>query len=425
MIDAKKIDSTCSETEHSQTALHAAIWRIASDLRGSIDGWDFRQYFLGILFYRIISENLNSYVNDTKREAGELNYDYAALSDNEAESERNLILKEKGFFIRPSKLFRNVRKRAANFINLNETLEKVFNNVEESAQNRANMKGLFEFFNLNSNKINAAAAQRKEKLVKLLVTIDDLPIGNYDDISIDLFGDVYEYLMSMYDANAGRFNGEYFTPSKVSELLARIAVVGKTKVNKVYDPTCGSGSLLLKFAKVMGEDNIRGGYYGQEINITTYNLCRINMLLHGVNYDIAHGDTLINPHHQGAEPFEVIVSNPPYSIKWDGNSNPLLVNDIRFSPAGALAPKSRADMAFVMHTLSWLAKNGTAAIILHPSVMYRNGAEQKIRKYLIDNNYVDAVIQLPTDLFYGTTISVCILVLKKKSSIAKFYLSTP
>jgi len=421
--------------KHDLSELHAEIWRIASDLRGSIDGWDFKQFFLGFLFYRIISESLNFYVNNTKKEAGELNYDYAALSDDEAGSERNLILKEKGFFIRPSELFGNIRKRATNIIDLNETLEKVFRNIEDSAQGRANMKGLFKIFDLSSNKISATVAQRKEKLVKLLAAIGDLPIGNYsnnsvdlfsavndlpigkyDDLSIDLFGDVYEYLMTLYDANAGKFKGEFFTPSEVSELLIRIAVVGKTEINKVYDPACGSGSLLLKFAKVLGKGNIRGGYYGQEINITTYNLCRINMVLRGVNYDLAHGDTLTDPQHQDAAPFEAIVSNPPYSIKWDGDSDPYLVNDRRFTPAGVLAPKSRADMAFIMHSLSWLAKNGTAALVSFPGVMYRDGAEWIIRKYLIDNNYVDAVIQLPEDLFYGTTIFTCILVLKKNKS---------
>ena len=249
-----------------------------------------------------------------------------------------------------------------------------------------------------------------------------MPVGNYDDNSIDLFGDAYEYLMTMYAANAGKSGGEFFTPQEVSELLARITVVGKSEVNKVYDPACGSGSLLLKFAKVLGKKNVRNGFFGQEINITTYNLCRINMFLHDINYerfDIAHGDTLLEPHHWDDEPFEAIVSNPPYSIKWEGDANPLLINDQRFTPAGILAPKSKADLAFVMHSLSWLATNGTAAIVSFPGVMYRGGAEQKIRKYLIDNNYVDSVIQLPTDLFFGTTIATCILVIKKNKSDSK------
>ena len=272
-----------------------------------------------------------------------------------------------------------MRKQAANDANLNETLETVFKNIEASAQgtdSESDMKGLFDDIDVNSNKLGATVVRRNEKLVKLLNAIGDLPIGNYGDNSIDLFGDAYEYLMTMYAANAGKSGGEFFTPQEVSELLASITVVGKTEVNKVYDPACGSGSLLLKFAKVLGKDNVRNGFFGQEINITTYNLCRINMFLHDINYeqfDVAHGDTLTDPHHWDDEPFEAIVSNPPYSIKWDGDTNPLLINDERFTPAGVLAPKSKADLAFVMHALSWLATNGTAAIVCFPGAMYRGG----------------------------------------------------
>ena len=225
--------------------------------------------------------------------------------------------------------------------------------------------------------------------------------------------------MGMYASNAGKSGGEYFTPQEVSELLTRIAVYGKTEINKVYDPACGSGSLLLKAAKILGRENVRQGFYGQEVNITTYNLCRINMFLHDIDYDkfdIAHGDTLTEPQHWDDEPFEAIVSNPPYSIKWDGDANPLMINDPRFSPAGVLAPKSKADLAFIMHSLSWLATSGTAAIVCFPGVMYRGGAEQKIRKYLIDNNYIDCVIQLPDNLFFGTSIATCIMVLKKSKT---------
>jgi type I restriction enzyme M protein len=417
MIDTRK--------EQERAALHSTIWRIANDMRGSVDGWDFKQYVLGMLFYRFICENLTFYINEKQREAGEQHFNYAALSDSEAERARDLILEEKGFFIHPSELFENVRQRAAGDANLNETLETVFKNIEASAQgtdSENDMKGLFDDIDVNSNKLGATVVRRNEKLVKLLHAIGDLPIGNYDDNSIDLFGDAYEYLMTMYAANAGKSGGEFFTPQEVSELLARITVVGKKEVNKVYDPACGSGSLLLKFAKVLGKDQVRKGFYGQEINITTYNLCRINMFLHDINYeqfDIAHGDTLTDPQHWDDEPFEAIVSNPPYSIKWDGDANPLLINDDRFTPAGVLAPKSKADLAFVMHALSWLATSGTAAIVCFPGTMYRGGAEQKIRKYLVDNNYVDAVIQLPTDLFFGTTIATCILVMKKNKSDSK------
>ena len=412
---------TDTRKEQERAELHSTIWRIANDMRGSVDGWDFKQYVLGVLFYRFISENLSSYLNEKQKEAGETDFNYADLSDDDANHGREDIIHEKGFFIQPSELFVNVCKKAPSDKNLNETLETVFKNIEASArgaESESNMKGLFDDLDVNSNKLGATVTRRNERLVKLLDAINGLEIGSYGDNSNDLFGDAYEYLMTMYAANAGKSGGEFFTPQEVSDLLARITVVGKTEVNKVYDPACGSGSLLLKFAKVLGKENVRGGFFGQEINITTYNLCRINMFLHDINYehfDIAHGDTLTDPdkNHWNEEPFEAIVSNPPYSIKWDGDANSLIINDERFTPAGILAPKSKADLAFVMHALSWLATNGTAAIVSFPGVMYRGGAEQKIREYLVDNNYVDAVIQLPADLFFGTTIATCILVMKK------------
>lgn len=409
-------------TKEAQRAeLHKTIWRIANDLRGSVDGWDFKTYVLGTLFYRFISENLTSYVNRGEHEAGNLAFDYPLLSNREAEVARAELVAEKGFFIYPSELFQNVRERAPRDANLNETLERVFNNIEASAvgtDSEDDLKGLFDDLDVNSSKLGNTVARRNEKLVKLLDAIGDLPLGDFEDNAIDLFGDAYEYLMQMYASQAGKSGGEYYTPQEVSEVLAKITVVGKTRVNKVYDPAAGSGSLLLKFAKVLGRENV-GGFFGQEINLTTYNLARINMFLHDVNYEkfnIAHGDTLIDPQHWDDEPFEAIVSNPPYSIKWDGDANSLLINDERYAPAGVLAPKSKADLAFTMHILSWLAVNGTAAIVEFPGVLYRGGAERKIRQYLIDNNYVDAVIQLPPDLFFGTSIATCIIVLKKSKA---------
>lgn len=408
------------ETQRAQ--LHKAIWRVANDLRGSVDGWDFKQYVLGVLFYRFISENLTAYINEHERRAGHGDFDYADLDDAAAEFGRTETVAEKGFYILPSELFSNVRQRARHDENLNETLERVFSNIESSAagtDSEEDLKGLFADLDVNSARLGSTVAQRNEKLVKLLDAIGDLPFGDYTGNAIDAFGDAYEYLMTMYASNAGKSGGEFFTPQEVSELLARITVVGRNEVNKVYDPACGSGSLLLKFAKVLGPENVRQGFFGQEINLTTYNLCRINMFLHDINYeqfDIAHGDTLIAPAHWDDEPFEAIVSNPPYSIKWEGDSNPLLINDERYAPAGVLAPKSRADLAFTMHILSWLAVNGTAAIVEFPGVLYRGGAERKIRRYLIENNYVDAVIQLPPDLFFGTTIATCIIVLKKSKT---------
>ena len=323
------------------------------------------------------------------------------------------------FFILPSQLFCSVRSRAPLDENLNETLEAVFQAIEDSAKgsdSEANFSGLFDDIDVNSNKLGGTVAERNKRLVKLMNGVGDMKLGDYRDNTIDAFGDAYEYLMGMYASNAGKSGGEYFTPQEVSELLTRIAVAGKTEVNKVYDPACGSGSLLLKAAKILGPGNIRQGFYGQEINITTYNLCRINMFLHDIDYDkfdIAHGDTLVSPQHWDDEPFEAIVSNPPYSIRWEGSDNATLINDPRFSPAGVLAPKSKADLAFIMHSLSWLATDGTAAIVCFPGVMYRGGAEKQIRKYLIDNNFIDCIIQLPDNLFYGTTIATCIMVLKK------------
>lgn len=409
------------ETERAE--LHKTIWRIANDLRGAVDGWDFKTYVLGMLFYRFISENLTAYLNVQERKAGNPQFDYTTLSDDNAEFGRNETVKEKGFYILPSSLFANVRKQARLDANLNETLSRVFTDIEGSANgadSEDDLKGLFDDLEVNSSKLGPTVPKRNEKLVKLLDAIGDLPLtsapGSFSDNTIDLFGDAYEYLMQMYASTAGKSGGEFYTPQEVSELLARITVVGKTEINKVYDPACGSGSLLLKFVKVLGHDKVRQGFYGQEINLTTYNLCRINMFLHDVNYEkfnVAHGDTLTDPAHWDDEPFEAIVSNPPYSIKWDGDANPLLINDPRFAPAGVLAPKSKADLAFTMHILSWLAVNGTAAIVEFPGVLYRGGAEQKIRQYLIDNNYVDTVIQLPPDLFFGTTIATCIIVLKK------------
>jgi len=407
-----------NKKEQERAELHRTIWGIADDLRGSVDGWDFKQYVLGMLFYRYISENLRNYINEGENEGGASDFDYALLSDEEAESAREELVQTKGFFILPSELFSTIQAKASEDKNLNETLEKIFRNIENSAlgtDSEADFKGLFDDIDVNSKKLGGTVKERNERLVKLMNGIASMNLKDSDN-TIDLFGDAYEYLMGMYAGNAGKSGGEFFTPQEVSELLTKITLVGKDSVNKVYDPACGSGSLLLKFAKILGKENIRNGFFGQEINITTYNLCRINMFLHNIGYekfDIAHGDTLKTPAHWDDEPFEAIVSNPPYSIKWEGDDNPILINDPRFSPAGVLAPKSKADMAFIMHSLSWLASNGTAAIVCFPGIMYRSGAEQKIRKYLIDNNYVDCVIQLPDNLFFGTSIATCIMVLKK------------
>lgn len=411
MVDTKK--------EQEREELHRAIWAIADDLRGAVDGWDFKSYVLGTMFYRYISENIASYINQGEIDAGNPDFRYEDMSDAEAEQAREGLVQEKGFFILPSELFCNVRAKAANDENLNETLETVFRHIEESAKGSSSegqFAGLFDDYDVNSNKLGATVAKRNEKLVKLLNGVADMNLGDVKEHDIDAFGDAYEYLMTMYASNAGKSGGEFFTPADVSELLTRLGTVGKKEINKVYDPACGSGSLLLKAEKVLGRDAVRNGFFGQEINITTYNLCRINMFLHDIEFDkfdIACEDTLTNPQHWDDEPFELIVSNPPYSIKWAGDENPLLINDPRFAPAGVLAPKSKADLAFIMHSLAWLASNGTAAIVCFPGIMYRGGAEQKIRKYLVDNNFIDCIIQLPSNLFFGTSIATCIMVLKK------------
>ena len=406
--------------------LFKAIWATAEDLRNSVDGWDFKSYVLGILFYRFISENITNYINRLQAEAGVEGFDYADFADEEAEAARSQLVHEKGFFILPSQLFCNVRKRAKTDANLNVTLDNVFKSIEASAigtESESDLKGLFADIDVNSNKLGGSVDKRNEQLTKILNNIGNIDLkGDYQDNQIDIFGDAYEFLMTMYASNAGKSGGEFFTPQEVAELLARIVSHGREYVNKVYDPACGSGSLLLKFAKILGKNNVKKGFFGQELNITTYNLCRINMFLHDIGFDkfdVECEDTLTNPQHWDDEPFELIVSNPPYSIKWAGDENPLLINDPRFAPAGVLAPKSKADMAFIMHSLSWLAPNGSAAIVCFPGIMYRGGAEQKIRKYLVDNNFVDCIIQLPSNLFFGTSIATCIMVMKRGKTDAK------
>lgn len=405
--------------EQQRAELHRTIWKIADDLRGSVDGWEFKSYVLGTLFYRYISESMVEYVNRLQAEAGEADFDYTLMSDEEAEYGREQIVEEKGYFIPPSHLFANVARRADDDENLNETLSAVFRGIEASAQGQPSeddLRGLFGDFLVDSTSLGRTVTKRNELLAKVLKAVAGMDLGgSFADHTIDAFGDAYEFLMQMYAAHAGKSGGEYFTPPAVSELLARLCLVRNNNIRRVYDPACGSGSLLLKFAKTIGKSNPQLQYYGQEINPSTYNLCRINMFLHGIsfaNFGIELGDTLIEPKHLGMT-FEAIVSNPPYSIKWEGEDNPILINDDRYSPAGILAPKSKADLAFTMHMLHHLSESGVAAIVEFPGVLYRGGAEQKIRKYLLEHNRVDAVIQLPANLFFGVGIATCIIVLRK------------
>ena len=395
--------------------LQTAIWKIANEVRGAVDGWDFKQFVLGTLFYRFISENFTNFI-----EAGDESVDYAHLSDDVITPEiKDDATKTKGYFIYPSQLFVNIAKEANNNPNLNTDLAAIFNAIESSASGYASehdIKGLFADFDTTSNRLGNTVEEKNKRLVAVIKGVEWLDFENFEDNEIDLFGDAYEFLISNYAANAGKSGGEFFTPQNVSKLIAQLALLGQTSVNKIYDPACGSGSLLLQAKKQFDEHLIEEGFFGQEINHTTYNLARMNMFLHNINYDkfdIALGDTLLNPQYGNEKPFDAIVSNPPYSVNWVGSDDPTLINDDRFAPAGVLAPKSKADFAFVLHSLSYLSSRGRAAMVCFPGIFYRGGAEQKIRKYLVDNNFVETIISLPPNLFYGTSIAVNILVLSK------------
>lgn len=413
-----------SSNEQAQRAeLHRKIWRIADDVRGAVDGWDFKQYILGILFYRFISENITDYFNKDEHDAGYPDFHYGNISDEEAEEYfKPGTVETKGFFILPSQLFENMVANARTNENLNTDLANIFNSIEASAigsQSEDDIKGLFEDVDTTSNRLGGTVKEKNKRLADILIGISELNFGKFENNDIDAFGDAYEYLISNYASNAGKSGGEFFTPQTISKLLARLVMEGKDKINKVYDPTCGSGSLLLQMKKQFDKDIIEEGFFGQEINMTNFNLARMNMFLHNVNYNnfsIKRGDTLLNPLHMDEKPFDAIVSNPPYSVKWVGDNDPTLINDERFAPAGRLAPKSYADYAFVMHSLNHLSSKGHAAIVCFPGVFYRKGAEKTIRQYLIDNNYVDCVIQLPDNLFFGTSIATCILVLAKNKT---------
>ena len=396
-------------------ALQAAIWKIANEVRGAVDGWDFKQFVLGTLFYRFISENFTKHM-----EGGDESIHYATFADDKITPEtKHDAIKSKGYFIYPSQLFQNVAKNASNNPNLNTDLANIFAAIENSANgydSEHDIKGLFADFDTTSNRLGNTVEDKNKRLAAVIKGVESLDFGNFEDNEIDLFGDAYEFLISNYAANAGKSGGEFFTPQNVSKLIAHIALFGQETVNKIYDPACGSGSLLLQARKQFEEHKIQDGFWGQEINHTTYNLARMNMFLHNINYDkfdISLGDTLLNPQYGDQKPFDAIVSNPPYSVNWIGSDDPTLINDDRFAPAGVLAPKSKADFAFVLHALSYLSARGRAVIVCFPGIFYRGGAEQKIRKYLVDNNFVETVIALPPNLFYGTSIAVNILVLSK------------
>lgn len=401
--------------------LQSQIWKIANEVRGAVDGWDFKQFVLGTLFYRFISENFSSYF-----EADDDTIVYAEIPDSRIYPElKDDAIKTKGYFIYPSQLFVNVAKCANSNENLNTDLAKIFSEIEGSATgypSEQDIKGLFADFDTTSNRLGNTVKEKNARLAAVIKGVADLNFGNFHDNQIDLFGDAYEFLISNYAANAGKSGGEFFTPQHVSKLIAKLAMHGQKSVNKIYDPACGSGSLLLQAKKQFDNHEIEDGFFGQEINHTTYNLARMNMFLHNINYDkfnIALGDTLTNPQFSQDKPFDAIVSNPPYSINWIGSDDPTLINDDRFAPAGVLAPKSKADFAFILHSLSYLSSKGRAAIVCFPGIFYRGGAEQKIRKYLVDNNFIEAVISLAPNLFFGTSIAVNILVLSKHKADGK------
>jgi type I restriction-modification system, M subunit len=409
-------------SSQQRAALQRQIWQIANDVRGAVDGWDFKQYVLGTLFYRFISENFANYI-----EGGEEGVHYAQMDDSVITDEIiDDAVKTKGYFIYPSQLFVNVVARAPSNDSLNTDLACIFADIENSASgypSEHDIKGLFADFDTTSNRLGNTVKEKNARLTAVLKGVARLEFGDFEGSKIDLFGDAYEFLISNYAANAGKSGGEFFTPQNVSKLIARLAMHKQTKVNKIYDPACGSGSLLLQAKKQFDDHIIEDGFFGQEINHTTYNLARMNMFLHNINYDkfnIELGDTLRNPHFGDEQPFDAIVSNPPYSVKWIGSDDPTLINDDRFAPAGVLAPKSKADFAFVLHALHYLSGKGRAAIVCFPGIFYRGGAEQKIRQYLVDNNYVETVISLAPNLFFGTTISVSILVLSKNKKDNRF-----
>ena len=409
-----------NQTERAE--LHKTIWKIANDLRGSVDGWEFKAYVLGSIFYRFISENICDYFNQRMHDLGYSDFNYVDMPDEQAQGGKNDAVQTKGFFMLPSQLFQNVVKTADKDENLNEKLTNIFRSIEASAQgteSEDDLRGLFSDFSVDSAALGSTVIKRNQLLAKVLKTVATMDLGSkYNDTDNDTFGDTYEFLMQMYASEAGKSGGEFFTPQQVSDLLARLASYNNPNIQKVYDPACGSGSLLLKFAKTIGQQNPNLKYFGQEVNPTTYNLCRINMFLHNVNYDnfdIRLEDTLLKPQHMQDAPFDAIVSNPPYSLKWEGKDNTILINDERYAPAGVLAPKSAADLAFTMHMLWHLSERGTAAIVEFPGVLYRGGDEKKIRQYLVSHNYVDCVIQLPANLFFGVGIATCIIVLKKSA----------
>lgn len=428
--------------QNEREELHRTIWKIANDLRGAVDGWDFKQYVLCTIFYRYLSESFCDYVNKRERDAGNENFDYSKLSNEEVPDDlKKMTVTDKGYYISPGDLFSNVCKAAQkDNSKLNTELQEIFRRIEKSSRKDIDknnnklppcMEGLFGDFDASSKKLSSGGNAGTEhslickKLTSVLLAVRDMKLGSVEETGIDTYGDAYEYLMAMYASSAGKSGGEFYTPQEVSQLLARLTLEGQEdRVKSVYDPACGSGGLLLQFVKILKKRKGELRIFGQEINITTYNLCRMNMFLHGVdpaNFFIRLGDTLTEPafiprnedDDKKIEYFDAVVSNPPYSIKWKGKDDSILINDPRYRDAAILAPQGKADLAFIETALFHLKETGVAAIVCFPGVLYRGGAEEKIREYLLDNNYIDTIIALPSNLFFGTSIATCIMVLKK------------
>ena len=405
-------------TEQTQN-IQAQLWNIANTLRGKMDADDFRDYILGFIFYKYLSTKMELYANEILEPDNLKFRDLEGHAQEAAylEAVKDATLDKLGYFLLPSELFSELASRG-NAGGVNQfilgDLSKVLTHIEQStmgSESEEDFGNLFEDLDLTSSKLGKSENDKNELIVRVLTHLDDIDFDIANDES-DVLGDAYEYLIGQFASGAGKKAGEFYTPQQVSKVLAQLVIQGKDKLKSVYDPTCGSGSLLLRVAKEVGEVS---SFYGQEMNPTTYNLCRMNMIMHDVHYkrfDIKNEDTLGKPQHEDMR-FEAIVANPPFSANW--NANPLFMSDDRFSAYGRLAPKSKADFAFVQHMIHQLADNGTMACVLPHGVLFRGAAEGHIRKYLIEErNYLDAVIGLPANIFYGTSIPTCILVLKKE-----------
>lgn len=398
-------------TANQRQVLESKLWAIANELRGNMGADEFRDYALGLIFYKFLSEKVEREAN---RELAADKIEFKDVMDDEEllHDLREELLETLGYFIEPKYLFKNLAIRAINKEVIIEDLGNAFKAVEQSTigfDSEDEFAGLFEDVDLTSSKLGKTVDQKNKLISEVIKHLNEIDF-KFEDVNSDILGDAYEYLIGKFASSAGKKAGEFYTPQQVSKILAKIVTLGKERIKSVYDPTCGSGSLLLRVAKEARVSD----FYGQELNTTTYNLARMNMILHNVkfrDFDLEQGDTLEDPAHLHMK-FEAVVANPPYSIKWDANS--LKLSDERFSPYGKLAPKSKADFAFVQHMIYQLDENGTMAIVLPHGVLFRGGAEGVIRQYLIEEkNYLDAVIGLPSNLFFGTGIPTCVLVFKK------------